>query len=235
MDFTNTPRDVTPHRPDSSSPPRPHPERRVFSDFTQRPAQPIRPPQPHHPKPIIPVVTASPLPPMPHPPATAMASAIDPAPKQTLVPPDLPPAHHAKEPKPSHPSSHSTHAGVVGFVLFVVLAALLLSPLLPGKILDNFPGSSQSSSSGDQTIGCSDEPTNVASVTSYTTKVGSPIVYNYSTTTTQTGTCGGQKQSAVSGHGSQFNPLGLAIDIAAALAVAIGVAQVWRKIFSAKD
>lgn len=144
------------------------------------------------------------------------------------------PLHDAKS-KAVRPRHDSGHAGLVGFVCFVVFGALLLSPLLPGKILDNFPGSSQSASSGDQTIGCVDDVTNSTSSLAYNSRIGSPIVYNYSATTTQKALCDGQQKTAVEGRMSQFNPLGLTADLLLTIALAIGVSFGWRKIFGAKE
>lgn len=117
----------------------------------------------------------------------------------------------------------------------MVLTALMLSPLLPGKILDGLPGSSQSSSSGDQALACATTLGTASSTTVYDSKAGSPINYNYATTTTQKATCDGKLQTAITGHTSQFSPLGLAIDIATALVVAIAISKIWRKVFGDKD
>jgi hypothetical protein len=74
----------------------------------------------------------------------------------------------------------------------------------------------------------------MTSATKYDTKAGAPITYTYSTSTTQTATCNGQIQHAVAGETSQFNPLGLLVDIVTALAIAIIVSRVWRLIFGEK-
>lgn len=262
MDFTNNPRNIPPRRPTPGTPPRSMPQRRVFSDFAVRPNAPINgaPVRPAAPTPVpvhpatpprptpIPVTTAvppaRPQPPMPRPampptppahtPPTAL-QAPAPPPAPTPQHPHHPPHHTGKDAKA--PRAHNTtgHAGLIGFIFFVVFAGLLLSPFIPGKILDNFPGSSQSSSSGDQTIGCIHETTNNSTSLSYNLKVGSPIVYDYSTTTTQKATCDGKQQTATGGRSSQFNPLGLAADIAIALVLAVVLARVWRKLFGAKD
>lgn len=137
--------------------------------------------------------------------------------------------HESHAPKEPHETAHS---GLVGLIVFVVLTALLFSPLLPGKILDNFPGSSASFSTGDQTLACIDVLKNVTSSQKYDSKLGAPVVYKYATTTTQTGTCDGKTQTAIVGHTSQFNPLGALMDLALALVVAIIVAKIWRKLFA---
>ena len=266
MEFTNTPRDVPPHRPAPDGASGPVPQRRVFSDFAPRPVsrpaapQPMTPPTPS-PAPATLRPMSQPAPhPAPHPHHTP--SGPDSALRPTAAQPRMQPTHSMLTPTPtyaaapasdtqalsslsadqddsapttSRPKTKSAHAGLAGFVCFVVFAALLLSPLLPGKILDNFPGSSQSLSSGDQTIGCTEDITNTSSSLAYNTKVGSPVVYNYRATTTLTGLCNGQRKTAVEGHTSQFNPLGLAADLLVALAVAIGIGQLWRLVFRPKD
>jgi len=137
-------------------------------------------------------------------------------------------------PEPPKEKKKTGHSGIVGLVVFVVLAALLLSPLLPGKVLTSFPGSSDSSSSGDQTLACAHDLKDTTSTTVYNTKAGSPIVYKYSTTTTLHGTCDGKAQSAVGGHNSQFNPLGGLINVFIALVIAFIFAKIWRLIFGRK-
>jgi hypothetical protein len=169
--------------------------------------------------------------------------ASTPAPNTTPQTPDATPplpgamSHTpvSKELKTGKPHNTTAHAGLVGFLAFVLLAGLLLSPLLPSKIFDNFPGSSVSQSSGEQTIACLTEPTNATSTTSYHGKFGSPLNYKYATTTVQHATCDGKQQSADIGHMSQFSPLALAIDAVLALGIAIGIAQTWRLIFGHKQ
>ena len=102
---------------------------------------------------------------------------------------------------------------------------------MPGKILDNFPGSSQSESNGAQTLGCLTPLQGSKTTQAYDLKLGFPITYKYSTSTTQRASCNGQDMSAVIGHSGQFNPLGGLIDTVATLTVAIVIAKIWRKIF----
>ena len=137
---------------------------------------------------------------------------------------------------PGHPreKNRTGHAGIVGFVVFILLGALLLSPFIPGTIIQDFPFASNTYSTGDSSLDCIGTQSNTTSTTSYDTKAGSPITYTYSTSTTQKATCGGQEQSATIGHTSQFNPLGLVIDILVAIIVAVVVARVWRMIFGEK-
>jgi hypothetical protein len=149
--------------------------------------------------------------------------------------PPLPHTPISTELKAGKPHNASAHTGLVGFLCFIILGGLLLSPLLPSKIFDNFPGSSVSVSSGEQTLACLDDPLNATSVTSYHGKFGSPLNYKYATTTVQHATCDGKQQSADIGHMSQFSPLALAIDALLALGVAIGIAQIWRLIFARRQ
>lgn len=141
----------------------------------------------------------------------------------------------AKAAKAPRPRSETAHAGLVGFTTFILLTAVFVLPLLPGKVLDNFPGSSASFSTGDQSLACLDQLENQHTSTSYDSKAGFPITYRYATSTHQTATCDGKTQSAVTGHTSQFNPLGLAINVVTALVVAIIVGKVWGKIFGRRD
>jgi len=149
----------------------------------------------------------------------------------------VPTATHttSKTPKAQRARSENAHAGAVGVVLFIALTALFTLPFLPGKVLDNFPGSSASFSTGDQSLACLDQLENQRTSTSYDSKAGFPVTYRYATSTHQTATCDGKAQSAIAGHTSQFNPLGLAIDLVASLVVAIIAAKVWGKIFGRKD
>ncbi len=128
----------------------------------------------------------------------------------------------------AHKQSHSgARSGLVGFICFVVFAGLLLSPFLPGKILENFPGSSDTISTGQETLACLEELSNANTATAYDSKAGWPITYHYATTTTESAACQGKPQSAAIGSASQFNPLGLVIDTLLALVAAIGIAKVW--------
>ncbi|HSX31415.1 MAG TPA: hypothetical protein VLE99_05865 [Candidatus Saccharimonadales bacterium] len=229
--------------------------RHVFSDFTARPIA-SRPtsPQPTTPSsaPVskpAPASSSAPKPKQPETPASVFwSSSPDTEQAHTTSPPpashsnpttptssdDEPPAP-PKIAKRERPRSETAHAGLVGFVFFVILTGLLLSPLLPGKIFSNFPGSSSSSSSGDQALACIDTLKNVTSSLAYNTKAGSPVVYDYSTTTTQRATCDGKPQSFVGARTSQFNPLGLALDIVLSLVVAVVFAKLWKRIFGFKD
>jgi hypothetical protein len=116
--------------------------------------------------------------------------------------------------------------------MFIVLGALLSSPLIPGAILQSFPLTSQSFTTGEQSLACINALTNIKSSVAYNAKNGSPITWDSSTTTTQTALCNGSAQSAVVEHTSQFNPLGLLIDIALALVLAIIIAKVWRIVYT---
>ena len=100
--------------------------------------------------------------------------------------------------------------------------------------MQSFPLSSSGFSTGDQSLDCLSTESNPVSTTRYNTKAGAPITYTYSTTTTQTATCNGQSQSAIAGHTSQFNPLGLILDVVLALVIAIVVTRVWRLVFGEK-
>jgi len=143
---------------------------------------------------------------------------------------DTLPTNKARGPKERN---RTGHAGLVGFGVFILLCALMLSPLLPGKIA-NFPLASSGFSTGDQSLDCIGTQGPMTSTTKYNTKAGTPVTYAYSTTTTQTATCNGQSQSAIEGHTSQFNPLGLLADGVLALVIAIVIARVWRMIFGEK-
>jgi ABC-type antimicrobial peptide transport system permease subunit len=145
--------------------------------------------------------------------------------------------HHSHHKPPKSPKSHieTAHAGLIGLIVFIVLGGLLLSPFIPGKTFDSFPGSSQSASSGDQSLACLKTPENVSTSEAYNSRAGSPVTWTYATTTTLHATCDGKAQTAISGHTSQFNPLGLLIDAVLALVVAIIVAKIWRKVFGTKD
>ncbi len=180
------------------------------------PSRPIQGPLPPAEQPTPPAIAAEPLP-------------TEPGAR------DLSPHPHHKPPK--QPTSHieTAHAGLVGLIVFMVLTGLLVSPFIPGKTFESFPGSSQGSSSGDQSLACLNTPGNVTTTLVYNSRAGSPITYTYSTTTTQHATCDGTAQSAVSGRASQFNPLGLLIDVSIALIVSVIAAKIWRRIFGSKD
>ena len=163
---------------------------------------------------------------VPPPPATMTTPATQPA-----VPADEQPASQARPPREKNQTGH---AGLVGWITFVLAAMLLLLPLLPGKIILNFPLASNTFSAGDSALGCTGTPANLRTSTAYTKRAGSPITYTYTTSTTQTATCDGRQRSTVTGHTSQFNPLGLVVDIVTALAAAIVVARAWRLVFGEK-
>ena len=133
------------------------------------------------------------------------------------------PKHH----KQAHPTAH---AGLVGFIVFLLIGALCLAPVLPGKIWDGAPGSSDSFSTGDQNLDCLTTLGSITTSTTYDHKVGFPVVYTYATTSQQSATCQGKTLHATGGHTSQFNPLGLLADAALAVAIAIITAKVWRKL-----
>lgn len=212
-----------PHRP--TAPARP-------IQVTGHPATPA--PRPHVPQPVATHPVSNDFAPRP---ATHQAPRTHtPAPQQREFVPevqeDLDTPKGAKPPKERNETGHS---GLVGFIVFIVLGALLVSPFIPGVIMQNFPLSSSNFSTGDQALACIDVPSNVSSTTSYDSKSGSPLNYRYSTTTTQSAVCNGSTQTAVAGYTSQFSPLALLADIAIALVVAIIVTKVWRKIFSMKS
>jgi hypothetical protein len=136
-----------------------------------------------------------------------------------------------KEPKTKQSSSR---AGLIGVLIFALLTALFLLPVVQGKTLENFPGSSQSFSSGDESFACLEMPTATVSSTSYDRKAGFPITYSYASTTHQKADCDGTNQTIVASRSAQFNPLGLAADIALALFIASGVGKLWSTIYRAK-
>lgn len=233
----------TPERP--VQPLRP---RTFVSDFGPRPmARPLTPATPAQ----SPASTA-PAQPIPHPAFTPPVldvraqspaqSPKNPAAAAPATPPSTPSPHPTTNTTPTHAQSseasapnppkepreknHNGHAGLIGFGVFVLLGALLLSPLIPGKILDNFPASSQSFVSGSN-LPCIDTPQHITTTRQFTTKLGSPIVYSYATTSQQHATCDGAPVTADAGTSGQFNPLGLAIDIVLALVVAIGIGSLW--------
>jgi hypothetical protein len=163
----------------------------------------------------------------------AGVSATAPAP---ATPAATPPTDEQSHAAPGHPreKNRTGHAGIAGFAVFILLGALLLSPFIPGTIIQDFPFASNTYSTGDSTLSCIGTQGKITSTTSYDTKAGSPITYTYSTSTTQKATCSGQEQSATIGHTSQFNPLGLVIDILATIIIAVVVARVWRMVFGEK-
>lgn len=170
----------------------------------------------------------------PHP-TQAAPRAHTPSPQQREFVPevtdDIDAPKGTKQPKERNNTGHS---GLVGFIVFILLGALLVSPFVPGKILANFPLSSSNFSTGDQALACTATLSNVSASTTYNSKAGTPLNYRNSTSTTETGVCNGQTQTAVTGHTSQFSPLALLIDVAVALVVAIVVAKLWRRIFGEK-
>lgn len=118
--------------------------------------------------------------------------------------------------------------------MFLVCCGLFLAPVVPGKIWNDAPGSSQTFSTGDQNIDCLGTVGKLTTTTTYDTKAGFPLVYNYSTTSHLSAPCGGKVMTAAGGHTSQFNPLGLLADILLALAIGIITAKIWRR-FRAND
>lgn len=228
--------DIQPRRPQQGNPNRAghgNAPRPLVTDFTpRRPmvnAPPSRPVRSAVPTPAS-VAPASPTTaPTPHAPQHAPVSTRD---ETSFEPPQLPKLDKPKEPKRRSPSGH---AGLVGLVVFLVLSALLLSSLLPGKVLDDFPGSSASSSNGDQSFACITDIQDSTSATTYTTKLGAPLVYKSATSTTLTGTCNGKTQTVIGGTTTQFSPLAALINIALAAVVAFVVTALWRKIFGSHD
>lgn len=212
------------------------------------------------PQPVRPLPPAGPVQPAPH--TTPIHHAAQPRPHQAVTqqaPTSLTPhqaaapAYHAQAPrvqandfksgdelpqsnatKPPRERNQTGHAGLVGFIAFVLLGVLLTAPLLPGKIFQNFPLSSQSFSTGDQALDCISTQGNITSTTTYTSKAGSPLNYTYATKTTQSAACDGSNQSAVTGHTSMFSPLALLIDVLIALVVAIVVSKIWKRFFGEK-
>ena len=229
MDFTSGNPQQNPNR--APRPGQPQGRRPVFDDFAPRPHA-VRPtPQPKvNPQPVqTQHHQASPTPLKHHSPAPTLSSLdLEDTPEP---PPHKPTEHREKEPKTRHETAHS---GLVGFTVFVVLCVLALAPFLPGKIMQNFPGSSETTSTGEQTIGCAADLTGLKTSTTYDYKRGFPLVYGYQTTSTLQASCNGVTKSVTGGQTSQFNPLAGLADIAAAGLVAILVAKIWRKLFSPK-
>jgi hypothetical protein len=242
----NNPRDLTP-RSSAQQPMRPRP---LMSDFAPRPSAPALSParltQPQSaPVPSKPSYTATPQ----LIPTTQSASqqprSIPASNHSVFTPPPVPvePEHQDIE-KQAYPSNHQKQpkernrtgrAGLVGFIVFVILTGLALAPILPGKIMQDFPGSSQSFSTGDQALACIHTLGPVNTSLAYNSKAGFPIIYNYTATTTQQATCDGQIQTVIGGHASQFNPLGGAIDILITVVIAVVIAKIWSKFRGAKD
>lgn len=152
-------------------------------------------------------------------PITPIATPHQPAPTQ-----DRP---HAKPfTQPKHKPSRS---GLVGFITFILLSTGAFAPIISnGIILQNTPGSSQSVTSGTDTIGCAKTLISPATTSTYTSKVGFPIVYTYTQTTTFSATCEGKRSSVISSRNSQFNPLGALINLAAVVILATAVAKIWK-------
>lgn len=134
--------------------------------------------------------------------------------------------------EPKQPRSKSSHTGLAGLVVFIVLMLLFVLPLLPGKTLENFPGSSVESSSGVQSFACIKDPTNLISSTSTGSKSGFPIAYKYTTTTTNKAICDGTPQSIIASSTSQFNPIGLVADTVLALVIALAFGKLWSIIYN---
>lgn len=133
--------------------------------------------------------------------------------------------------KPPKEPNRTAHAGLVGSIVFLLLGALLLSPLVPGKTIQNFPLSSEAFSTGEESLDCLGTQRSLTTHTTYNSRAGSPVTWTYSTSTTQSATCNDMSQSAVIGHTSQSSPLALLLDAASALVAAIVVAKVWRRLF----
>jgi len=231
----------------------PAPQRLTSQPLSSRPAQPPTAPLPQQhtqARSQQPVQLHPQAPPQPSQQPPVMA-ATRPANSDFVATPSATPAPAASVPiqRPSVPDSDTQppaksrgpreknrtgHAGLVGFVAFILLGALLLAPLLPGKVVDSFPLSSNTYSTGDSSLDCVGKQGRISSVTKYDHKAGTPITYTSATTTTQAATCDGQPQSAVVGHTSQLNPLGLVVDAIVALIAAIVIARIWRLIFGEK-
>lgn len=229
MDLTNNPSPQrAPQRPLQPTRPRP-----LMNDFGPRPAH--RSPAPTHAVPhssTTPVHQARPTSRDPHPHIPSpQPEPVQPTPQQTPVPASAPERPAMPNNTPSKPRASRSHAGIIGLVLFVVLALVAFTPILPGKILEDFPGSSESQSSGDQSLACITTPEGMVVSTSYDTKLGFPIVYKYTTTTTQRALCQGKDISATGGTSSQFNPLGLVINLAAAAIIAGIVGKLWGTLY----
>lgn len=183
---------------------------------------------------------AAPLPrsQQPHPFATRPMTAGTPAQTARPADVDMPKMHDTDGMQPTGKShaprerSNTGHAGLAGFIALIVLSALFLLPLVPGKIFQNFPLTSSTLSTGNQSIDCLGTQGQIQNSTAYNTKAGSPLTYTYSTSTTQTATCNGQSQSAVVERASQFSPLALVLDVLLAVILAAITARVWRIVYT---
>jgi hypothetical protein len=233
MDFTNNPQ---PNRPQPGQPAQPV-RRPVFNDFGVRTHAQARPALSPVPKaatatqPAQPVATRPQSPAHPHTQPVPVSSVNLDDDIASTLPKAGSPERIEKDSKAPHPTAHS---GVIGFVVFVVLCTLALAPFLPGKIMQDFPLSSGTDSSGEQSIGCATDLSPIQTSTAYNYKRGFPLVYGYETTSTIKATCNHVTKTATGGQTSQFNPLGGLIDVALAGVLALVVAKIWRKIFSPK-
>ncbi|HSX15775.1 MAG TPA: hypothetical protein VLF40_03205 [Candidatus Saccharimonadales bacterium] len=236
MDFTNPSRGHTPGRS-----PQPSPQRRVFNDFGA--PRPDQPPKLHQPtaslKPPAPFSAAAPLPKPPSKPQPAFRPPQPTPPKPTELNDFDVPRPYAMPAERGHKEEHhvhseNAHAGIVGLVVFGILAALTLSPFIPGKTFVSFPGISQTTASGQQTLACLTALGPVTTTDAYGLRLGTPITYKYSVTTTQKAACEGQEQTAVIAETGQFNPLGLLINLASAFVLAVVVAKIWALIFRSR-
>lgn len=219
------------------APPRPipQPERRaVFNDFAPRPHASPLPPQPSQAS--VPQVlledrhSSSPSPQRPLTTEPVVTSESSELPPQQATELETPPKNAT-----AIKSHHKTgHAGLVGFGTFIAVTALFLSPVLPGKSLQNMPGSWQSSANGDQNIACAGTPTDSQVTITQTRRLGFPVVWSSTTITALRADCAGTVQSATVGHDSETNPLGIAIDVFSSLVIALVVKAVWRALFGRK-
>jgi hypothetical protein len=116
----------------------------------------------------------------------------------------------------------------IGVGLFLVFSAILLLLPLPGKILRNSQGSFGSFSTGDSII-CQGDAGPVNNRVSYKAKKGFPITYAYTATASIEMTCNGQAQTATGGQTSEFNPLGIVLDVMAAALLAWIAAMLMRR------
>lgn len=155
-------------------------------------------------------------------------------PQQTAPAVSAPVHQHAHTdthaPKHHKESGITTHAGLVGFITFLIVGGLFLAPLLPGKIWKTAPGSLNTFSTGTQNISCIGATGKTSTAVSYGLKLGFPLNYNYSSTSTISASCDGKTQHAISSHSSQFNPLALLIDFSLTVIVAIATAKIWHKV-----
>jgi hypothetical protein len=132
-------------------------------------------------------------------------------------------------PEAPAPQAHTPHKAVgIGLGLCIALLLLFLSPLLPGKVLNNSPGSSSSFSSGSQSLSCTGNAGPVTSALKYTSKKGFPITYGYTATSSVEMSCNGSTQSASGGQSNEFSTMAIIIDVACAAVVAFAVTKVMR-------